>query len=155
MQEMITLPDGRELTWDEFCSLSEAEQSEAFKPKKKPIVNTENGVQFSNRELLPRLRAAAESNKLTEEDLLAFIKVIHDIFFPPVPIFGTGTGVVEKKVQTKYGGAFMQQSKRVMTTAGEFPSLAAAGRSYQVDGARIRSWIRNGKQGFYFIPSDV
>ena len=37
MKEMITLPDGRELTWDEFSALSEAEQSEAFKPQKKPI----------------------------------------------------------------------------------------------------------------------
>jgi len=153
MKEMIKLPDGRELTWDEFSSLSEAEQSEAFKPKKKPSADTEKGVLLSNRELLPRIRAAAERNKLSEEDLLAFIKIMHDIFFPPVPILGTGTGVLEKKVQSKYGGAFMQQSKRVMTTAGEFPSLAAAGRSYQVDGARIRSWIRNGKQGFYFISS--
>jgi hypothetical protein len=154
MKEMITLPDGRELTWDEFSALSEAEQSEAFKPQKKPIAQAERGAHFSNRELLPRIRAAAERNKLSEEDLLAFIKIMHDIFFPPAPIGGTGSGVIEKKVQSKYGGAFMQQSKKVMTTAGEFPSLAAAGRSYQVDGARIRSWIRNGKQGFYFIPSE-
>jgi hypothetical protein len=148
------LPDGRELTWDEFCALSEAEQSEALKSKKKPMVETDQGLHLSNRELLPRIRAAAERNKLSEEDLLAFIKIMHDIFFPPVPISGTGTGVVEKKVQSKYGGAFMQQSKRVMTTAGEFPSLAAAGRSYQVDGSRIRAWIRNGKQGFYFITTE-
>ena len=153
MKEMITLPDGRTLTWHEFSALSEAEQNEALKPQKKPIAEPDKGVQLSNRELLPRIRAAAERNKLSEEDLLAFIKIMHDIFFPPVPILGTGTGVIEKKVQSKYGGAFMQQSKRVMTTAGEFPSLAAAGRSYQVDGARIRSWIRNGKPGFYFIPS--
>jgi hypothetical protein len=154
MKEMITLPDGRELTWDEFSALSEAEQSEAFKPQKKPIAQAERGAHFSNRELLPRIRAAAERNKLSEEDLLAFIKIMHDIFFPPVPILGTGTGVIEKKVQSKYGGAFMQQSKRVMTTAGEFPSLAAAGRSYQVDGSRIRAWIRDGKQGFYFITTE-
>ena len=154
MKEMISLPDGRELTWDEFCALSETEQSEALKSKKKPVAKTDQGVHLSNRELLPRIRAAAERNKLSEEDLLAFIKIMHDIFFPPIPILGTGTGVIEKKVQFKYGGAFMQQSKREMTTAGEFPSLAAAGRCYQVDGARIRAWIRNGKQGFYFIPSE-
>lgn len=153
MKEMIKLPDGRELTWDDFCALSEAEQSEVLKSKKTPVAKADKGVRCSNKELLPRIRAAAERNKLTEEDLLAFIKIMHDTFFPPVPILGTGTGVMEKKVQSKYGGAFMQQSKRVMTTAGEFPSLAAAGRSYQVDGARIRSWIRNGKPGFYFIPS--
>ena len=38
-----------------------------------------------------------------------------------------------------------------MTAAGEFPSLAAVGRNYQVDGAWIRSWIWKGKQGFHYI----
>jgi hypothetical protein len=81
MKKMITLSDGRTLTWDEFSALSEAEQNEALKPQKKPIAEPDKGVQLSNRELLPRIRAAAERNKLSEEDLLAFIKIMHDIFF--------------------------------------------------------------------------
>jgi len=109
------------------------------------------GYTLTRKELLPRIRAAAESNKLTEEDLLAFIKIMHDIFFPPAPVSGTGSGAMVKKVQRTYGGAFVQQSKAVMTPAGEFPSLAAAGRAYNVDGARIRCWIKKGIEGFSYL----
>ena len=102
---MITLPDGRTLTWDEFSALSEAEQNEALKPQKKPVVEPDKGVQLSNRELLPRIRAAAERNKLSEEDLLAFIKIMHDIFFPPEPIGCKWVWLHKKRPKQKAHGA--------------------------------------------------
>lgn len=151
MNESIALPDGRQLSWDEFSLLSEAEQNALLNPKKEIPSNDGNGFKITRKELLPRIRAAAESNKLTEEDLLAFIKIMHDIFFPPAPINSADTDPLAKNVMRKYGGAFVQQSKRVMTPMGEFPSQAAAARAYNTEGARIRAWIKNGKEGFYFI----
>jgi hypothetical protein len=152
MKEMITLPDGRELTWDEFSALSDAEQSEAFKQQKKPIAQAERGAHFSNRELLPRIRAAAERNKLSEEDLLAFIKIMHDIFFPPEPIGARLSAPSSRPKQKAHGAVFAP--KPVMTPAGRFESLAAATKFYNVDGGRVREWIKKGKEGFYFIPSE-
>ena len=152
MKEMITLPDGRTLTWHEFSALSEAEQNEALKPQKKPIAEPDKGVQLSNRELLPRIRAAAERNKLSEEDLLAFIKIMHDIFFPPAPIGASALAPSSRPKQKAHGAVFAP--KPVMTPAGRFESLAAATKFYNVDGGRIRSWIRDGKQGFYFITTE-
>lgn len=158
MNESITLPDGRQLSWDEFSLLSEAEQNALFKPgKPKEAVPSNDGSDFkiTRKELLPRIRAAAESNKLTEEDLLAFIKIMHDIFFPPAPISSTDTDQLAITVKRKYGGAFVQQSKKVMTPIGEFPSLAAAGRAYNTEGARIRAWIKSGKKGFSYIQPEA
>ena len=151
MNESIALPDGRQLSWDEFSLLSEAEQNALLNPKKEIPSNDGSDFKITRKELLPRIRAAAESNKLTEEDLLAFIKIMHDIFFPPAPINSADTDSLTKNVKRKYGGAFVQQSKRVMTPMGEFPSQAAAARAYNTEGARIRAWIKTGKEGFYFI----
>lgn len=148
MKDEITLSDGTTVSWDAFSQLSDAEQARLTKQ-----TGTSGGAGYHmpQRELLPRIRSAVERNRITEEDLLTFIKIMHDTFFPPAPIEGTGSGVIRRKVQRSYGGAFVKQSKRVMTEAGEFPSMAAAARAYQVDGARVRAWIRQGKAGFYFI----
>ena len=155
MNESITLPDGRQLSWDEFSVLSEAEQNALLNSKKEIPSNDGSGLKITRKELLPRIRAAAESNKLTEEDLLAFIKIMHDIFFPPAPISSTDTDQLAITVKRKYGGAFVQQSKKVMTPIGEFPSLAAAGRAYNTEGARIRAWIKSGKKGFSYIQPEA
>lgn len=150
MKESITLVDGRELSWDEFCALSEAEQKAILHPKGgRGAGGGDNADRLSNRELLPRIRAAAERNKLTEDDLLAFIKIIHDVFFPPKP---QGLSVSEPPTppkQRKHGKPFAP--KPVMTPAGPFESIAAATRFYNVDGGRIRAWIKSGKEGFYFL----
>jgi len=151
MKESITLADGRELSWGEFSLLSEAEQNALLNPKKEIPRNYGGDFKSTRKELLPRIRAAAESNKLTEEDLLAFIKIMHDIFFPPAPISSADTDPLAKNIKRKYGGAFVQQSKRVMTPMGEFPSQAAAARAYNIEGARIRVWIKKGKDGFYYL----
>jgi hypothetical protein len=149
MKEMITLPDGRTLTWDEFSALSEAEQNEALKPQKKPVVEPDKGVQLSNRELLPRIRAAAERNKLSEEDLLAFIKIMHDIFFPPEPIGLRGMAPKKRPKQKAHGACFAP--KPVMTPAGRFESIAATSKFYNVGDGRVREWVKKGEKGFYFI----
>ena len=155
MNESITLPDGRQLSWDEFSLLSEAEQNSLLNSKKEIPSNDGSGFKITRKELLPRIRAAAESNKLTEEDLLAFIKIMHDIFFPPAPISSTDTDPLAKNVKRKYGGAFVQQSKKVMTPMGEFSSQAAAARAYNTEGARIRAWIKSGKKGFSYIQPEA
>ena len=158
MRDVITLPDGSTLTWDEFCELSDADKSALLKPVRKQQVINEGILLPTKQELFPRLRAAAERHKLTEDDLLTYIKVMYDIFFPPEPVGGSAKpgDLPGKRVQKNYGGAFVQQSKPVMTPAGEFPSIAAATRYYQVDQGRIRAWIKAGKEGFYFIDkSDV
>ena len=151
MKESITLADGRELSWDEFSLLSEAQQNVLINPKKTVQSHDDSGFKPSKKELLPRIRAAAEGNKLTEEELLAFIKIVHDVFFPPAPISSNGADPLVNTVKRKYGGAFVQQSKKVMTPLGEFPSQAAAARAYNIEGARIRAWIKNGKEGFYHL----
>lgn len=105
----------------------------------------------TQKELLPRFRAAAERNAIREEDLLAFIKVVHDIFFPPQPIRPISSDAIPgKALRTNVGGAFVNLSKPVITPAGEFPSMAAAGRYYQVEGSRIRCWVKNKKPGFFY-----
>jgi hypothetical protein len=155
MKESITLPDGREMSWDEFTALSEAEQNAILNPGK-PRKSTRHAQTsgdgdsaFGNKELLPRIRAAAERNKLTEDDLLAFIKIMHDIFFPPEPQGRRVCAAPAPPKQRGHGEAF--SPKAVMTPAGRFESIAAATRFYNVDGGRIRAWIRNGKEGFYFL----
>jgi hypothetical protein len=153
MKDCITLPDGREVTMDEFFALSPEEQSAVLKCSAKSRSSGSDATHEGRRVLLPRLQAAAESNKITEEELLTFIKVMHDIFFPPAPVSSKDADPLAKRVKQKYGGAFVQQSKRVMTPLGEFPSQAAAGRAYNTDGARIRCWIKEGKQGFYYLDA--
>jgi hypothetical protein len=148
MNETITLADGRIVTWDEYCALSEKEQQEALKKHDEVAVDLERSGSVGRRVLLPRLQAAAESGKIREEELLAFIKVMHDIFFPPVPVPEKDADLITNRVTKKYGGAFVQQSKRVMTPIGEFASQAAAARAYNVEGARIRAWIKKGDKGF-------
>ena len=153
MRDVITLPDGSTLTWDQFCELSDADKNALLKPVRKQQVDHDGKPLLTKQELFPRFRTAAERHNLTEDDLLTFIKVIHDIFFPPEPLGGSAKpgDFPGKRVQKNYGGAFVQQSKPVMTPAGEFTSIAAATRFYQVDQGRIRSWIKAGKEGFYFI----
>jgi hypothetical protein len=148
MNETITLADGRIVTWDEYCALSEKEQHEALKKHDEVAVDLKRSGSVGRRVLLPRLQAAAESGKIREEELLAFIKVMHDIFFPPVPVPEKDADLITNRVTKKYGGAFVQQSKRVMTPIGEFASQAAAARAYNVEGARIRAWIKKGDKGF-------
>ncbi len=149
MNESIKLADGRELSWDDFTALSEAEQNAILSPKAEVSAGENRDRKLRNKELLPRIRAAAERNKLTEEDLLAFIKIMHDIFFSPEP---TGRSVSEPPSPPRQrGGGKSFAPKPVMTPAGRFESIAAATKYYGVDGGRIRAWIRNGKDGFYFI----
>ena len=149
MNESITLPDGRQLSWDEFSLLSEAEQNALLNPKKEIPSNDGNDFKITRKELLPRIRAAAERNKLTEDDLLAFIKIMHDIFFPPAPSGSSGYAPEARPKQRGHGKPFAP--KPVMTPAGRFDSIADATRHYGVDGGRIRAWIKTGKEGFYFI----
>ncbi len=151
MKQKITLADGRSVTWDEFSALSEEEKTAALKPAEKSTRQKSDGEHVGRRVLLPRLQAAAESNKITEEELLTFIKVVHDVFFPPAPISNKDADRLAQHVKRKYGGAFVQQSKRVMTPLGEFPSMAAAGRAFNTEGGRIRNWINDGKEGFYYL----
>jgi hypothetical protein len=151
MKDNITLPDGRTVTWDEFSALSEQEKNALLKSAEQSTMESNNGERMGRRILLPRLQAAAESNKITEEELLTFIKVVHDVFFPPAPISSRDADILATGVKRKYGGAFVQMSKRVMTPLGEFPSMAAAGRAYNTEGARIRNWIKEGKEGFYYL----
>lgn len=155
MNQTITLPNGQSMNWDEFSVLPEYEQAELMKSIQKKIINPE-GLP-TKAELLPRIRAAAERKAITEEDLLTFIKIIHDVFFPPDPNTTTNDGNPKGKVIRKnVKGAFVQQSKPVITPAGEFPSLAAAGRFYQVEGSHIRNWIKSpkpNKAGFYYKNS--
>lgn len=150
MNDKITLSDGRELTWDEFCALSKAEQEAAVQPPKTEVTKKSKGHGQTRKELLPRIRAAAESNKITEEDLLAFIKIMHDIFFPPAPTGGPLKREQPKPRKQRGGGAEFEP-KPVMTPAGRFESIAAATRFYQADPGRIRAWIRKGDKGFYFL----
>ena len=154
MNETITLADGREVTWDEYCALSEKEQQLALKKHDEVAVDLDASGSVGRRVLLPRLQAAAESGKIREEELLIFIKVVHDIFFPPAPVPKKDAELMANRVTKKYGGAFVQQSKRVMTPLGEFPSQAAAARAYNVEGARIRAWIKKGGKGFNYIQTE-
>jgi hypothetical protein len=151
MNETITLADGREVTWDEYCALDEKEQELALKKHDEVAVDLDTSGSVGRRLLLPRLQAAAESGKIREEELLAFIKVVHDIFFPPAPVPKEDAELIANRVTKKYGGAFVQQSKRVLTPLGEFPSQAAAARAYNVEGARVRAWIKKGNKGFSLI----
>jgi hypothetical protein len=149
MNDEITLPDGTTMSWDAFSQLSDTEQTKLTRQR-----SAGNGAGFHmpQRELLPRIRAAAERNRLTEEDLLTFIKIVHDTFFPPSPMAGGSTMATSLKPVTKQqGGGAAFKPKAVRTPAGDFESIAAATRYYAVDGGRIRSWIKKGKEGFYFI----
>lgn len=146
MNNTITLPNGNSMSWDEFSALPQSEQDALMKAIQQKAINPE-GLP-TKQELLPRIRAAAERGVISEEDLLTFIKIVHDVFFPPDPIARTLPG---KCVRKNVGGAFVQQSKAVITPAGEFPSLASAGRFYGVEGSRIRNWIRSrNKPDFLF-----
>lgn len=157
MLENITLPDGVIITWDEFCKLPEDQQQDITRQlgrhsDKYWSVGIEECILPTGKELLPRIRAAAERNAFKEEDLLAFIKIIHDIFFPPQPSATLASGEIlpGKAKRDIVKGAFMNMSKAVITPAGEFPSMAAAGRYYRVEGSRIRAWVKSGKPGFYY-----
>ena len=149
MSDKITLSDGRELTWDEFSAMSKAEQEAAVQSPKTETSQKGGGHALTRKELLPRIRAAAESNKLTEEDVLAFIKIMHDIFFPPEPVGGAGTHEPPKPYKQRGGGVGFKP-KAVITPAGRFESMAAATRFYQCDQGRVRAWIKQGDKGFYY-----
>ncbi len=149
MNDQIILRDGTTMSWDEFSQLSDLEQARLMR---QTAPGGGAGFHMPQRELLPRIRAAAERNRITEEDLLTFIKIMHDTFFPPAPTVG-GT-VVDKSpepVPKQQGGGAAFKPKAVRTPAGDFESIAAATRYYAVDGGRIREWIKKGKEGFEFI----
>lgn len=149
MNDQITLSDGTTMSWDEFSQLSDAEQA---KLTRQAVSGGGAGFTMPQRELLPRIRAAAERNRLTEEDLLTFIKIVHDAFFPPVPnVGGSAVAKSPKPAPKQQGGGTAFKPKAVRTPAGDFESIAAATRYYAVDGGRIRSWIKKGKEGFEFI----
>jgi hypothetical protein len=150
MNDKITLSDGRELTWDEFCTLSKAEQEAVAQTPDSETTRKGEGHSLNRKELLPRIRAAAESNKITEADLLAFIKIMHDIFFPPAPL-AAPLDCRPPKSGKKIGGGAEFKPKPVMTPAGRFESIAAATRFYQTDPGRIRAWIKKSDKGFYFL----
>ena len=149
MNDQITLSDGTTMSWDEFSQLNDAEQA---KLTRQVASGGGAGFHMPQRELLPRIRAAAERNRLTEEDLLTFIKIVHDAFFPPAPTVG-GVAVARspEPAPKQQGGGAAFKAKPVRTPAGDFESIAAATRYYAVDGGRIRKWIRKGKEGFEFI----
>lgn len=158
MLETIQLPNGKTISWDDFCELPEKEQERITKElnvisdKQWSIDTTANALP-TRKEFLPRIRAAAERNAITEDDLLAFIKVVHDIFFPPQPMTNLKPGeILPGKSKRGYvNSPFTKMSKAVRTPAGDFPSMAAAGRYYSVEGSRIRAWVKNGKEGYTFI----
>jgi hypothetical protein len=153
----ITLPNGAVLTWEQFNELPESQQEQIMRDFGRgeddqwSIDISQTGLP-TGKYLLPRIRAAAERNAITEDELLAFIKTVHDIFFPPEPKkIIDGVQVIPGKSHRKnVKGGFMKYSKPVITPAGEFPSMACAGRYYQVEGSRIRSWIKGGKAGFQY-----
>jgi hypothetical protein len=155
MNHTITLPNGQIMNWEEFSELPESEQSKLMKSIQKKTINPD-GLPTKT-EIIPRIRAAAERKAISEEDLLTFIKIVHDVFFPPLPIEITKDGNLPGKVIRKnVNGAFVKLSKPVITPAGEFPSLAAAGRYYQVEGSHIRNWIKSNnpnKAGFKYKNS--
>lgn len=157
MRDLITLPNGKTYTYEEFSALPEKEQQRIMQEvelasKREWGIDAQACELPSGKELLPRIRAAAERNAIKEEDLLAFIKVVHDVFFPPQPKAVPGSsGDLPGKLHRPYTkGAFVELSKPVITPAGEFPSMASAGRYYQVEGSRIRSWVKTKKPGFYY-----
>jgi hypothetical protein len=149
MNERITLSDGTTMGWDEFAQLSDSEQARLTR---QVASGTGAGFHMPQRELLPRIRAAAERNRITEEDLLTFIKIVHDVFLPPAPTVG-GSAVARspEPVPKQQGGGAAFKAKPVRTPAGDFESIAAATRYYAVDGGRIRSWIKKGKEGFNYL----
>ncbi len=149
MKDEITLADGTSMTWDEFSQLSDAEQNRLR--KRTDSGGSAAGFHMPQRELLPRIRAAAERNRITEEDLLTFIKIMHDTFFPPAATGATSGQILQPPRPTQHGGGHSFKPKPVRTPAGDFASLAAATRFYQVDPGRIREWIKKGKPGFSFI----
>lgn len=149
MKDEITLADGTSMTWDEFSQLSDTEQNRLM--KRTASCGSAAGFHMPQRELLPRIRAAAERNRITEEDLLTFIKIMHDTFYPPAPTEAAATETQPPGSLKQHGGGRAFQPKAVRTPAGDFASIAAATRYYGVDGGRIRSWIRKGKEGFLFI----
>jgi hypothetical protein len=149
MKDEITLADGTTMTWDEFSKLSDTEQSRLM--KRTASGGRAAGSHMPQRELLPRIRAAAERNRVTEEDLLTFIKIMHDTFFPPAPSRAIAAKTQPQQPPKQQGGGCAFQPKAVRTPAGDFESIAAATRYYGVDGGRIRSWIKRGKEGFEFI----
>jgi hypothetical protein len=148
MNDQITLPDGTTMGWNEFSLLSDAEQTRLTRPSGQ---SHGAGFHMPQRELLPRLRAAAERNRVTEEDLLTFIKIMHDTFFPPAPIEGTATGRSAPPLPKQKGGGTAFKAKPVRTPMGDFASIADATRAYQVDGGRIRSRIRKGVEGYQYL----
>jgi hypothetical protein len=149
MKDKITLADGRELSWDEFSALTELEQSQSLMPIKAPEVTQRETFRVTKKELFPRIRAAAESNKISEDDLLAFIKIVHDIFYPPEPV-GRRSIAKPPKPGRQAGGGAEFKPKPVITPAGRFESIADATRFYQVDPGRVRSWIKKGDKGFHY-----
>lgn len=158
MLETIQLPNGKTISWDDFCELPEKEQERITKElnvisDKQWSIDAAANALPTRKEFLPRIRAAAERNAITEDDLLAFIKVVHDIFFPPQPMqnLKPHEELPGKAKRTNVKGAFMSMSKPVRTPVGDFPSMAAAGRYYSVEGSRIRAWIKNGKEGYAYI----
>jgi hypothetical protein len=149
MNDEITLADGTAMTWDEFSQLSDTEQSRLM--KRPASGGCTAGFHMPQRELLPRIRAAAERNRVTEEDLLTFIKIMHDTFFPPAPTGATAAKTQPPQSLKQQGGGAAFKPKAVRTPAGDFESIAAATRYYGVDAGRIREWIKKGKPGFGFI----
>ena len=157
MNKSIILPNGENLSWADFSELPEWHQDRIMEEvirgdQARSVAQAGGHDCFQRKALLPRIQAAAERNALKEEDILAFIKLMHDIFFPPVPMPPMRNAEIlpGKKKVGEIKGFFMSLSKAVITPAGEFNSLAAAGRYYQVEGSRIRSWIRNCKPGFAY-----
>ena len=149
MNDQIKLTDGTTMSWDEFSLLSDSEQARLTRQR---TSGEGAGFHVPQRQLLPRISAAAERNRITEEDLLTFIKIVHDAFFPPAPTVG-GSAVANspEPAPKQQGGGAAFKPKAVRTPAGDFESIAAATRYYAVDGGRIREWIKKGKEGFEFI----
>ena len=155
MLDNIKLPNGVTMSWDDFANLPQDKQTsiaQSINQEKEKYweVNEQEASLPTRKELLPRIRAAAERNAFKEEDLLAFIKLMHDIFFPPQPMPALKPGeILPGKAKRNYvNSPFTKLSKAVITPAGDFPSMAEAGRFYGVEGSRIRAWIKGGKSGF-------
>lgn len=156
MRDVITLPDGSTLTWDQFSELPTAEKEALLKAKPVAPPQACKNIEPKSFELFPRLKAVAEREGVTEDELLHYMKLMHEI------IFGADTANLTHffgKAPCDHDMDFTKASKigkPVQTPDGVYRSIMGAARAYKVHRQTMEKWLLKRKPGFFYVnPEDA
>lgn len=151
MKDFFTLPDGAEISWDEFSNLSEIEQNALLKaqPKQQPVAR-EQSVS-PNDIVFPRLTAIAKRSGVSEDEFLHYLQTMHELIFGCDAVEERGFSSTRSNVGSSNLTNTSLKGKPVETPIGAFPSINAAAQAYEVDRQTMTKWLLKHKAGFSFV----